>query len=71
MYVSLLFFQHQGEVWQLIAATGFVARVTLLVLLFFSVLSWAIIFKKYFRFSAARRASREFMKIFRGSRKLS
>ena len=71
MHVSLLLFQHQGEIWQLIAATGFVARITLLVLLFFSVLSWAIIFKKYSRFKSARRASREFMRIFRGSRKLS
>jgi biopolymer transport protein TolQ len=71
LVVSLLIFQQQGEVWQLIAATGFVARVTLFILLFFSVLSWAIILKKYVRFKTAGRESREFMKIFRGSRKLS
>lgn len=57
--------------WQLIATTGLVARITLFILLFFSILSWAIIFKKYRRFSAARRKTRDFMKIFRGSRKLS
>lgn len=70
MVVTLLL-QHQGEVWQLLANTGLVARITLLILLFFSILSWAIIFKKYSRFKSARRESREFMKIFRASRKLS
>jgi biopolymer transport protein TolQ len=66
-----LFFQHQGEVWQLIANTGLVARITLFILLFFSVLSWAIILKKYRSFSTARRQSRMFLEIFRRSRKLS
>ena len=70
MVVTLLL-QHQGEIWQLLANTGLVARITLLILLFFSVLSWAIIFRKYQRFKVARRESREFMKIFRESRKLS
>ncbi len=66
-----LWIQHQGEVWQLIANTGLVARITLFILLFFSVLSWAIIFKKYRSFSAARAQTRAFLEIFRRSRKLS
>lgn len=61
----------QGEVWQLLANTGLVARIVLGLLLIFSVFSWAIIFHKHWRFKAARRASREFLKIFRQSKKLS
>jgi biopolymer transport protein TolQ len=40
-------------------------------LLIFSVFSWAIIFHKQRSFKAARRDSREFLKIFRQSKKLS
>ena len=61
----------QGEIWQLLANTQLVARIILLLLLFFSVFSWAIIFKKYRRFRVARRDSREFLKIFREGKKLS
>jgi biopolymer transport protein TolQ len=61
----------QGEVWQLFANTGLVARIVLGLLLIFSVFSWAIIFHKQRSFKAARRDSREFLKIFRQSKKLS
>ena len=61
----------QGEIWQLLANTGLVARIVLFILLAFSVLSWAIIFHKHRSFKAARRDSREFLKIFRQSKKLS
>jgi biopolymer transport protein TolQ len=61
----------QGEVWQMLADTGLVARAVLLILLFFSVLSWAIIFRKHQSYKAARRASRDFLKVFRSSKKLS
>jgi biopolymer transport protein TolQ len=71
LVVSILLLQGQGQIWQLIANTGLVARITLFILLFFSVLSWAIILKKYVRFGTARRESRQFLKIFRSSRKLS
>jgi len=69
----LLSFQnfYQGEVWQLLSSTGLVARIVLLILLAFSVLSWAIIFQKYRSFKAARRESREFLQVFRQSKKLS
>jgi biopolymer transport protein TolQ len=70
----LLAFQqgfYQGEIWQLLANTGLVARIVLLLLLAFSVLSWAIIFHKYRRFRAARRESQEFLKVFRQSKKLA
>jgi len=71
---ALLAFQpnfYQGEVWQLIANTGAVARIVLLILLAFSILSWAIIFQKWQSFKTARRESREFLKVFRQSTKLS
>jgi len=61
----------QGEIWQLLADTGLVARIVLFLLLAFSVLSWAIIFHKHRSFKAARRDSREFLRIFRQSKKLS
>ncbi len=63
-------FSH-GEIFQLLENTGLVARCVLVLLLFFSVLSWAIIFRKHRSFNAARRASREFLAVFRQSKKLS
>jgi biopolymer transport protein TolQ len=62
---------YQGEVWQLIANTGVVARIVLLILLAFSILSWAIILHKHRRFRVARQESKEFLKVFRQSKKLS
>lgn len=62
---------YQGEVWQLLTNTGPVARVVLLLLLGFSVLSWAIILRKLRTFRAARNESLEFLKVFRQSKKLS
>jgi biopolymer transport protein TolQ len=62
---------YQGEVWQLLTNTGPVARLVLLMLLAFSILSWAIIFLKFRTFRAAQRESLEFLKVFRQSKKLS
>ena len=69
--VAALGFLYQGESWQLLANTGSVARFVLVLLLLFSVYSWAIILEKYRNFKAARRQSREFLRIFRQSKKLS
>ena len=62
---------YQGEVWQLLANTGPVARLVLLALLAFSVLSWAIILRKFSTFRTAKRESLEFLQVFRQSKKLS
>ena len=70
MVAALLVF-FQGEIWQFLSSTGLVARLVLLILLFFSVLSWAIIFHKYRIFKRAFRDSAEFLQIFRQSKKLS
>ena len=62
---------YQGEVWQLLTNTGPVARLVLLMLLGFSILSWAIIIRKFRTFRAAQHESLEFLKVFRQSKKLS
>lgn len=69
MNAALLLFQN--EVGQLLANTGLVAQIVLVILLAFSILSWAVIFKKRRSFKEARRASEEFLRIFRQSKKLS
>ncbi|MGD0222563.1 MAG: MotA/TolQ/ExbB proton channel family protein [Terriglobia bacterium] len=62
---------YQGEIWQLLTNTGPVARLVLLMLLGFSILSWAIILRKFRTFRAARNESLEFLRVFRQSKKLS
>jgi biopolymer transport protein TolQ len=62
---------YQGEVWQLLSTTGPVARLVLLLLLGLSILSWAIILRKFRIFRAARKESLEFLQVFRQSKKLS
>jgi biopolymer transport protein TolQ len=69
--IAALVLLFQVEVWQFVASTGLVARIVLVLLLVFSVLSWAIIIQKYRAFRAARRASKQFLTIFRQSKKLS
>jgi biopolymer transport protein TolQ len=62
---------YQGEVWQLLTNTGPVARIVLLLLFTFSILSWAIIIRKFRVFRKAKMESLEFLKVFRQSKKLS
>ncbi|MGO8787893.1 MAG: MotA/TolQ/ExbB proton channel family protein [Terriglobia bacterium] len=62
---------YQGEIWQLLTNTGPVARLVLLMLFGFSILSWAIILRKFRVFRAAKAESLEFLKVFRQSKKLS
>jgi biopolymer transport protein TolQ len=65
----ILFFQ--GNIWQYLASTGLVARIVLLILLVFSVFSWAIIFQKFRAFKRALLDSQEFLRVFRQSKKLA
>ncbi len=69
--ISALLVFYQGEIWQYVANTSLVARIVLLILLAFSVFSWAIIFQKQQSFKAARAQSQEFLRIFQQSKKLS
>lgn len=55
----------QDTAVQLIIQAGFIVKIVLLILLFFSVFSWAIIYYKFRYFSKAAGESESFQKIFR------
>lgn len=61
----------QNDVANLIAQTGIVAKIVLIVLLGFSILSWAIIYIKWKRFQRLRVQGEQFLRAFRKGRKLS
>ena len=61
----------QGDVTSLLAQTGLVAKIVLVVLLLFSIFSWAIIYVKWKRFKMLRAQSGQFLRAFRKARKLS
>ncbi|HXZ81873.1 MAG TPA: MotA/TolQ/ExbB proton channel family protein [Terriglobales bacterium] len=54
-----------GEITELISQTGLVAKAVLIILLVFSVVSWAIILAKWSRFSRAKVQSSRFVRAFR------
>src|SRR5215469_13749710 len=60
-----------GEISGLIETSGLVAKTVLLILLIFSVGSWAIIFSKWGLFRRARTQSNRFMRMFRKSERLN
>src|SRR6201984_370158 len=59
-----------GEIIDLINQTGFVAKSVLLLLLMFSVLSWAIILSKWALLRRARVQSGRFVRAFRKAQRL-
>src|SRR5438445_6714418 len=59
-----------GEIVDLINQTGFVAKTVLLLLLMFSVLSWAIILSKWSLLRRARVQSGRFVRAFRKAQRL-
>ncbi len=59
------------NILNLVAQSGIVAKIVLVILLIFSLVSWAIIFKKSLVFRRARSQSRQFLGLFRRSQKLS
>jgi biopolymer transport protein TolQ len=70
VYCSLLGFVIGGEISSLIETSGLVAKTVLVVLLVFSVASWAIIFSKWGMFRRARAQSNRFIRMFRKSERL-
>jgi len=71
MPISNLFaFALGGEVMDMVSNTGVVAKVVLLILLAFSLLSWAIILSKYGLFRRASVQSARFVKVFRRANRL-
>ena len=61
---------YAGQLDTLIQQTGWVARVVLGMLLFFSLFSWALIFQKLAMFSRINRQTSLFLRIFRANRTL-
>jgi biopolymer transport protein TolQ len=56
------------DLGSILSQTGWVARVVLLILLIFSVVSWGMIFQKLGLFGRIRRESDQFLRIFRATR---
>lgn len=61
----------QGTVGSLIAQTGLVAKIVLVLLLCFSVFSWAIIYSKWRRFKALRIEGEQFLRAFRKAQRMA
>src|SRR5215475_7378934 len=59
-----------GEVVEMLSTTGAVAKLVLLVLLVFSLLSWAIIITKWSSLRKARAQSGRFVRAFRKAQRL-
>jgi biopolymer transport protein TolQ len=59
-----------GEIIDLVLQTGAVAKFVILLLIAFSVLSWAVILSKWSRLSRARRQSGAFIRMFRGAQRM-
>ena len=70
VYCSLFASAIGGEISGLIEASGLVAKTVLIILLLFSVASWAIIFSKWGLYRRARVQSNRFMRAFRKSERL-
>jgi len=70
VYCSLLASAIGGEISSLIETSGLVAKTVLVILLVFSVASWAIIFSKWGLFRRARLQSNRFIRAFRKSERL-
>ena len=57
-----------GNIFDILAQTGWVARAVLGLLLFFSLISWALIFQKLGIFGRVRRDSTQFLRLFRATK---
>lgn len=67
---TISFWVLQSDLARLLLQTGWVARVVLLILLGFSILSWAIIYRKYTLFRRARQQTERFLEAIRGAERL-
>ena len=60
-----------ADVVELVSHAGLVVKMVLMILLFFSIVSWAIIIVKFRAFRAAEKESRSFLDLFWGTRNFS
>lgn len=65
MTLSYVAFLLQVSVWELVSKASPISKAVLILLLLFSVFSWAIIFSKWNVFRAARQANGQFLRAFR------
>jgi biopolymer transport protein TolQ len=61
----------QTDFFQLLGEGGAIAQVVLVILLLFSLISWAVILYKFWQFSRVDRQTRTFLDVFRKSSKFS
>jgi len=69
-FSSLLLLFVGGEIVDLVLQTGPVAKTVLVLLLVFSVLSWAVILSKWLLIRRARRQSGRFVRVFRKAQRM-
>lgn len=69
-YINLMGAGEAQGVWELIMGAGLMVKFVMLVLMFFSVVSWAIIALKYVQVRTARRDDERFMEVFWGGSSL-
>ena len=69
-FPSLLALFIGGEIVDLVLQTGAVAKAVILILIAFSVISWAVILSKWSRLSRARHQSGAFIRMFRGAQRM-
>jgi len=69
--ISLLAVVIGGEIVKLVRETGAVAQGVLLILLFFSIISWSIILSKWATLRRARAQSARFLRMFRRAQRLA
>lgn len=67
---TLIAFALSGEVMDLVAQTGLVARIVLIILLIFSILSWSVILSKWSSLKRARVQSGRFLRAFRRAQRM-
>jgi biopolymer transport protein TolQ len=67
---TLIAFAMGAEIVDLLAQTGLVVRVVLLILLIFSILSWSVILSKWGALKRARAQSARFLRAFRRAQRL-
>ena len=70
LFCGLLASAIGGEITNLIESSGLVAKAVLVILLVFSVMSWAVIFAKWGLFRRARMQSNRFVRAFRKSQRI-
>ena len=69
--LSLLAQGSETDLFKLILASNLIVRLVLILLLAFSVFSWAIIYKKFISFRRHKKDSESFIRIFRRSKRFS